>query len=55
MPLPTPVFWPAEIHGQYSPWGRKQSDMTERLPPSLWCTTESKRQQQLSPWGDTTL
>ena len=21
--LPTPVFWPREFHGLYSPWGRK--------------------------------
>ena len=21
--LPTPVFWPGEFHGQYSPWGRR--------------------------------
>ena len=33
---PTPVFLPGELHGQrnlvgYSPWGRKESDMTERL------------------------
>ena len=34
--LPTPVFLPGEFHGQrrlggYSPWGRKESDMTEQL------------------------
>ena len=34
--LPTPVFLPREFHGQrsladYSPWGRKESDMTEQL------------------------
>jgi len=29
--LPTPVFWPEEFHGLYSPWGRKESDKTERL------------------------
>ena len=34
--LPTPVFWPAEFHGQrslagYSPWSGKESDTTERL------------------------
>ena len=29
--LPTPVFWPGEFHGLYSPWGRKESDMTEQL------------------------
>ena len=31
---PTPVFFPGEFHGQrslvgYSPWGHKESDMTE--------------------------
>ena len=31
---PTPVFWPEEFYGQrslvgYSPWGRKELDMTE--------------------------
>ena len=25
---PTPIFWPGEFH---SPWGRKESDMTEQL------------------------
>ena len=34
--LPTPVFWPGEFHGLYSPWGRKESDMTERLSLSLY-------------------
>ena len=34
--VPTPVFLPEESHGQrrlenYSPWGRKESDTTERL------------------------
>ena len=34
--LPTPVFLPGKSHGQrslegYSPWGRKESDTTERL------------------------
>ena len=24
--LPTPVFWPGEFHGLYSPWGHKESD-----------------------------
>ena len=23
--LSTPVFWPRELHGLYSPWGRKES------------------------------
>ena len=29
--LPTPVFWPGEFHGLYSPWGCKESDTTKRL------------------------
>ena len=29
--LPTPVSWPGEFHGLYSPWGRKESDTTKRL------------------------
>ena len=32
---PTPVFWPGEFHGLYSPWGHKESDMTERLSLSF--------------------
>ena len=32
--LPTPVFWPGEFHGLYSPWGCKESDTTEW--PSLY-------------------
>ena len=27
----TPVFWPGEFHGLYSPWGHKESDTTEQL------------------------
>ena len=44
---PTPVFLPEESCGQrnlvgYSPWGREESDTTERLPFhfSLSCTGE---------------
>ena len=33
--LPTPVFWPGEFHGLYSPWGHRDLDMTERLALSL--------------------
>ena len=29
--LPTPVFWPGEFHGLYSPWGHKESETTKRL------------------------
>ena len=34
--LPTPVFWPEEFHGLYSPWDCKQLDMTECLSLSLF-------------------
>ena len=33
--LPTPVFWPGEFHGLYSPQGRKESYTTEQLSLSL--------------------
>ena len=29
--LTTLVFWPGEFPGLCSPWGHKESDMTERL------------------------
>ena len=37
---PTSIFLPGESHGQrnlvgYSPWGRKESDTTDRLTLSL--------------------
>ena len=44
--LPTPVFWPGEFHGLYSPWGRKQSDTTKRL--SLWSQTQKKTLHQVN-------
>ena len=33
--LPTPVYWPGEFHGLYSPWGPKELDMTEWLSRHL--------------------
>ena len=41
---PTPVFLPEKSHGQrslvdYSPWGRKESDMTEQLHSLLFQST----------------
>ena len=32
---PTPVFWPGEFHGLYSPCGHKELDTTEGLSLSL--------------------
>ena len=40
--LPTPVFWPGEFHGLYSPWGCKESDTTERLSLSLFPSSGEK-------------
>ena len=40
--LPTPVSWPGEVHGLYSPWGHKESDRTERLSLSLLSTILSR-------------
>ena len=41
--LPTPVFWPEEFHGLYSPWGCLELDITERLSLSLsWLCTGLK-------------
>ena len=34
--LSTPVFWPGKFHVLHSPWGRKESDTTERLSLSLF-------------------
>ena len=39
--LLTPVFWPGEFHGLYSPWGCKELDMTEQL--SLHFTSENQK------------
>ena len=46
--LPTPVFWPGEFHRLYSPWGRKESDMTEQL--SLHFTSHSKNVLLCEPY-----
>ena len=32
---PTPVFWPGEFHGLYSPWCREESGTTKQLSLSL--------------------
>jgi len=37
--LPTPVLWPGEFHGLYSPWGRKELDRMERL--SVCCSLDT--------------
>ena len=58
---PTPVFLPGEFHGQrslagYSPWGHKESDMTEQLTLSLYTfshpymiTGKSRKDPMLEP------
>ena len=44
---PTPVFWSAEFHGLYTPWGCKESDMTEWL--SLNSCEISQRKEDKKP------
>ena len=45
--LLTPVFWPGEFHGLYSPWGCKESDMTEQLS---WYLSYSIEYWAFSVW-----
>ena len=42
--LPTPVFWPGEFRGLYSPWGHKELDTPERF--SLHFSFRSLRLQR---------
>ena len=46
--LPTPVFWPGELHGLYSPWGRKELDTTEGLSYPL--SSFSHSSSSPAPW-----
>ena len=42
--LPTPVFWPGEFRGLYSPWDRQESDTTEQISlTSLACRNLKKK------------
>ena len=41
--LPTPVFWPGEFRGLYSPWGPEESDTYERLSLSLYTLPRAAR------------
>ena len=50
---PTPVFLPGEFHGQrspegYNPWGREESDTTERLSTASCKNTVGGK---YVPWG----
>ena len=40
--LPTPVLWPGEFNGLYSPWGCKESDTTEWLLLTLYISDSLK-------------
>ena len=47
----TPVFLPGKSHGQrslagYSPWGRKESDMTEPVPACMHTHTHTHTHTQ---------
>jgi len=47
--LYTPVFWPGEFHGLYSPWCRKELDTTEGLSPSLQKTKKTNNSKTKKP------
>ena len=54
--LPTSVFLPRECHGKtslvgYSPWGRKESDLTEQLTLVLFIQSNTLN-TCLSPLGN---
>ena len=52
--LPTPVFWPGEFLGLYSPWGLKESDTTEQLSLPTWYNGKESACQckrcKFNPW-----
>ena len=56
--LPTPVFLPADFHGQrsladHSPWGRKESHLTEELTLLLHCIYQVRKScQSVSYWNN---
>ena len=57
---PTPAFLPGESHGQrslagYSPWGRKESDMTEQLTvDKFWQCIQSQGKVLLRNYSEGT-
>ena len=53
--LPTPAFSPGEFLGQrilagYSPWGFKESDITERLTSSNMLEMAAMKRRLKHPW-----
>ena len=49
--LPTPVFWPGEFHGLYSPQVHKESDMTEQLllfPDKINTSVETEKKKLIA-------
>ena len=53
----TPVLLPGKLHGQrslvgYSPWGRKELDMTVRLHPLTHSLTHSAGKESTGNAGD---
>ena len=46
----SPVFWPGEFHGLYSPWGCKESDRPEQLSLSP-ILEETRVNMKIREWG----
>ena len=57
--LPTPVFWLGEFCGLYSPWGHKESDMTEQLSLTILSgqniLSKDTSQKKIYAWPISTL
>ena len=50
--LPTPVFWPGEFHGLYSPWGHKELDANERLSLSDEKIQTAAHREEKAGWKE---
>ena len=46
--LPSPVFWPGESHGLYSPWGHKESDTLHFQPRVTVSLRHTQREDQVN-------
>ena len=53
--LPSPASWAGEFHELYSPWGRKESDTTERLSLSKHINSHVVLRTQLDHRFESTL
>ena len=48
--LPTPIFWPREVHGLYSPWGAVRHDWATFTFPGVTLHTGALHHIGLATW-----